>query len=331
MPEASVFSWRSIALVSLLPIVLIGVLLTLVLRGKDTTSMEAIGPSSSSVSSTLNAASSVAISSSPMISSASTTVASSSASAVADAAPIAPFDGCPGTVKYYDQPWFAGVRAAAEKSGMYLDDFSSVPEACLSADYFIAVYRTEFGKSAVVRYDRGAKTFAKATIEGTAAAPVANAFGKRTGDIIPLVLDGCSSGTYDVRRNVVTGNGERCETRYCSMTPIPTAIGRDTYPASPKYAFLGMLGELFTAADCGDARLKQLYGQDQTFGWGIDLRLKAAPGTKLESALRDAGFQCTDEGCTAWEQSATRIPVGTLAPLRSYVDEMQGYSCIHCG
>ncbi len=318
MPANVTLSWRTIALAAIIPVILIGVLVTMLIRttlpfGDE---FETVAPSSSSSSSASG------------LSSSSLTSSEASSSPLAA---IAPFDGCQGTLKYYDQAWFAEARKAAEKEDVYLDDFSSVPEACLSKDYLIAIYRVAFDKNMIVRYDRATKTIAKATLEGEHPAPVANTFAKRNGDLVPLLLDGCSSGTYDVRRNVIVGNGERCETRYCSMKPIPTAIGRDMLPVAPKYAKLGMLGELFTAGDCPDPRTSQLYGMTQSFSWGARLRLKATPSTGLENELYNSGFQCTNNGCTEWENSATSIPAGELLRLRSYIHEITGYECIHCG
>lgn len=48
---------------------------------------------------------------------------------------------------------------------------------------------------------------------------------------------------------------------YCTKEPTPTEIGRDIYPINiDKYGNIGFLGELFTADDCGSARVSLIFG-----------------------------------------------------------------------
>lgn len=255
---------------------------------------------------------------------------SAEASAHADeAGPLLPFDGCKGIGSYIGQDWFRDADEKAKAMGVYFHPVST-PIACLSDEYMIAVVMIDLWRSIVVRYDRADGKFATARLEGPGPSPVANTFGKRVDNLVPLVLDSCRSGTYDVRRNIITADGERCEVKYCELEPFEAQIvGSSVFPISPDYKHLIYLGQLFTAADCGEARLTQR-APDGLFweqGLRIVLAAKASPG--LEKELRTMNFQCIDAGCIAWELR-TSITVQELLKLRPYAAEMVRDECAYC-
>lgn len=358
MPETPAFPWRTIALVSLLPIVLIGVLLALVLRGggdpaercrtltddaeagecwirlamdtKDFSLCSNIADDgyralcSHDAEYTGGSSSSSAVSSSMAAAAASsTTVTASSTPSVAFTGPIAPFDGCPGFFKYMSHDWFTDVEQQLDEQGI-TPEFE-IEEACLSADYLIVVMRGDAGAAPVLRYDVHSHDLLWATQgDGEARRAVAS-FGKRDGDLIPLMLNNCRSGTYDVRTNTVTSDGENCEDVVCSG-----GLGDDEWPSSPKYKHLTHLGPIFTAADCGDARLKEVHPK-ATYAVGSTIFLGVHPSAAFEQELIAAGYSCDDGACLTWRNQSKSIPLSSLLRLRPFVGEMKGDDCYYCG
>ena len=79
---------------------------------------------------------------------------------------------------------------------------------------------------------------------------------------------------------------------YCTAPPIVSEIGSADYPINPKYRPLGYLGQLFTAADCGPERVKNIMGVvDGKYTLGSTIRLREAGGFIFSQGLGDVGFQ----------------------------------------
>ncbi len=249
----------------------------------------------------------------------------SSSASSAPQAPIAPFDACPGFHKYMSHAWYEDARKKIADQGVTVE--FDIAEACLSADYLIAAIRTwDTEENFILRYNIRTRTLERPAQNDGKSRPVATSFGKRNGDLIPLMLDGCRSGTYDIRHNVIMADGARCETNVCTLVVNPDY----GWPEAQKYKHLTHLGTIFTAADCGDARLKQVHpSTNYTEGSAIFLKVKAS--VAFENELRAIGFACRDESCLTWENESTSIPVSDLLRLRPYVGEMKNDDCRHCG
>jgi hypothetical protein len=120
----------------------------------------------------------------------------------------------------------------------------------------------------------------------------------------------------------------------CTQKPIEAGTGRMMYPIAEAYrpGDLPFLGEAFTQAQCGEARLKELY-PDGLYSWGSSLRLSGEPSPALQSALLETGFVCDVEPgspCWAWELN-TAVDIDKIIKLEPYVDEFGSEDCLLCG
>lgn len=123
--------------------------------------------------------------------------------------------------------------------------------------------------------------------------------------------------------------------KYCTAPPTTIPIGLEVYPIEPKYSHLYFLGQLLTAAHCGEQRLRSIYGvvgDDYTLGLAI--WLKAQPDPSLVAVLKSVGFMCSDaagdEGCLEWELYET-VKIRDLLRLEPYAEQFERDDCRHCG
>lgn len=110
-----------------------------------------------------------------------------------------------------------------------------------------------------------------------------------------------------------------------------TVSGRTRMPIAPKYGNLDILGQIFTAADCGEARLGQITwledspkgGQQYSFGLNINLKNPASP--ELLAQLLILGFDCETKTmfavCRDWVANKV-LTVADLQKLQPFVAEI---------
>lgn len=127
---------------------------------------------------------------------------------------------------------------------------------------------------------------------------------------------------------------------YCTQSPITTEIGSEVYPINiEKYGDIGFLGELFTADDCGLARMLKIFGVDgANYTIGSDIELKNPPSKELLSLIQSIGFTkgntCTNikniNDCKHWTLEKT-VPVKEILKLKPYAKEIYRCDCVNCG
>jgi len=119
---------------------------------------------------------------------------------------------------------------------------------------------------------------------------------------------------------------------HCSKQPTFTDAGSPVYPTKPEYADLGYMGQLFTASECDEERMENIFGvENSVYTLGSTLTLKVAPSSALRSVLLDVGYACAEKPCTEWVNRDESIGVDELLELKPYVDQIQSSDCIHCG
>ncbi len=246
--------------------------------------------------------------------------------------PIAPFDGCNSLVSYSNHSWFPVLKDAMYQQSFFVVEVS---QACLSADYliFIRPMKPEWA-SHLYRFSLKDLKLEEASIEVQYIGHFhVETFGKRDGDIIPLLRDKCVTDIYNVRRNTYDASDYLCRDAIaaCTDPSTPRAIGDETYPSLPEYQHLTWLGPLFTASRCGPDRLKQVAGGEGfDYKMGSSITLKALPSSALHSELESIGYACAPEGCMRWELWKT-VKVRDLLKLLPYAAEMRGDDCLNCG
>lgn len=160
------------------------------------------------------------------------------------------------------------------------------------------------------------------------------------------VVSGYSDGTFkpgkDVTRAEISvmltqamaemGHGYAA----CIAKPYTTDIGSLKYPVSNKYSTSYWLGSIFTAYECGNARLEELFGGlDGEYIARSVLTLWDAPSTDFRRVLETAGYSCDQEGvdpmmCMRWILDED-VPISTLIPLREFMHEVRQDDCLNCG
>ena len=123
---------------------------------------------------------------------------------------------------------------------------------------------------------------------------------------------------------------------YCTDDPVGTAIGRDEYPKLVEYAHLDFLGELFTASECGQARIDRIFGvRDGMYTLKPKILLKDGPSNAVVGALDKIGFDClvvniATSSCVHWLLDDL-VPVSEILTLEPYADEIRSVECTNCG
>ncbi len=125
------------------------------------------------------------------------------------------------------------------------------------------------------------------------------------------------------------------ENEICTAGPWQTDIGRLIFPSSEKYKHLFILGELFTAVNCGGERVDQIFGvEGQIYTLGADMQLYNVPSKELENTLKQLGFICIDENvseCKHWKLDSFSILIEDIIKLMPFSNEIKYVDCIHCG
>jgi hypothetical protein len=271
------------------------------------------------------------------------------------------FDGCGQISDYEEYDWYSELASKASKAGFEPNEIS---ELCYSENGQMAVfivhgsycqsgdiYRLDIGKdnllqANVIDHDRGCLAGFKE-------------FGKRIGNIIKVIGSGGDAGCtaemyydYNFLSNYVElvseydwciddgGRNNGTWTYHagslCEDEPKITGIGRELYPTDPKYATdLNYLGELFTAAECGTARLEKIFGvNDNQYSLGSSLRIATEPSPELIDILQSIGYFCTIKtspyACTEWELLQP-APLEDILKLKPYYKELLRDDCLGCG
>lgn len=120
----------------------------------------------------------------------------------------------------------------------------------------------------------------------------------------------------------------------CMNDPIADKRGKLQYPVSDTYAHLTVIGQLFTALDCGPKRTAQLPSvSKERYMAGSTVWLTAAPSWMLRDALKDAGYRCIlnvpELDCKRW-QVKTPVSLDLLAALRPFTKDMEKEACVSC-
>lgn len=128
---------------------------------------------------------------------------------------------------------------------------------------------------------------------------------------------------------------ENTASSLCTAPPTITDIGSDVYPIDPKYRGVEFLGQLFTAYNCGQARLSKIFGvEGNNYTLGSAIWLKTNPSQSLINAFKSIGFKCAEGNseisCKEWGLWDT-IKVDDLMTLEPYHENFKTDDCRNCG
>lgn len=123
----------------------------------------------------------------------------------------------------------------------------------------------------------------------------------------------------------------------CIAEPQVSDIGSARYYVSRKYQQLGLLGGLFTYADCGK-NLANFFGVDQgNYTHSSTLYLRSAPSAEFRTALEAANYICSVSGsnattCNTWQLRNNSGPTQRILELRPFMHEVykEESSCVTC-
>jgi|GEM_PF-5460634 len=160
------------------------------------------------------------------------------------------------------------------------------------------------------------------------------------------IVNGYSDGSFMPGKNVSRAELSVMLTRslirmgdpdvVCEVAPTRSDIGREVYPVSYYYKRTYWLGSVFTADDCGEQRLKELFGgYDSDYTWGSSVTLKRKPWQELVNTFKEIGYTCTAGGlneldCNIWVLSKT-VKVKDLLKLKGYSEIFDRDDCVNCG
>ncbi len=121
----------------------------------------------------------------------------------------------------------------------------------------------------------------------------------------------------------------------CMKKAVSNEIGFEEYPIDEKYGNLYYLGQFFTAAQCGEARMNELYYVDKSkYTSGATVWLKDVPSEGLLSALREIGFECDEDTiqrqCVKWKLT-NEVSTDEMIKLETYHREISADDCYICG
>ena len=117
----------------------------------------------------------------------------------------------------------------------------------------------------------------------------------------------------------------------CTDDSVGTAIGSDVYPIDSKYKSIHFLGQLFTAANCGEERLSKIWGVDgEDYTLGSAIWLIDNPSSSLVDTLKSIGYQCadkiSDDSCKEWELEEI-VKINDLLKLEPYYKNFKQDDC----
>ncbi len=146
------------------------------------------------------------------------------------------------------------------------------------------------------------------------------------------------NGSDGIDPFTITGNSDcvYSPVSLCDDEPFGTAIGSSVYPIDLKYKKLHFLGQLFTAADCGQERLSQIDGVDgDNYTLGSAINLKNNPSQELVNVFKSIGFNCydklSDNECKKWTLDNKLIKISELLKLEPYHNDFSSDDCVNCG
>ena len=121
----------------------------------------------------------------------------------------------------------------------------------------------------------------------------------------------------------------------CTQPGVATDIGSIVYPISDTYAHLSFLGQLFTAAECGNERMHQLWGvENGKYTRGLLIVLKKDPSITLLETLKEIGFDCIEknnEMVCKESNPANPVSVQQLLKLIPFASQISRDDCVSCG
>jgi hypothetical protein len=135
-------------------------------------------------------------------------------------------------------------------------------------------------------------------------------------------------GTNDTTKPTLTYGlmtSEGNSTDPCVAYPEQTATGDVSNPVASTYARLKKLGPIFTALDCGNIRLHELYGDLSGKVSALRIVLRNPPSNGLYNALYGIGFAPINSSVAAtslqW-QLTDPVTIGQLLTLKAFESEL---------
>jgi len=120
----------------------------------------------------------------------------------------------------------------------------------------------------------------------------------------------------------------------CGSEPKTLASGKIQLPVDSKYAGLDVLGQIFTAHNCGGTRVNSVTGVSGAYyTLGLGINLTYAPLGDFLLLLQEKGFKCAETGrdanCKKWKVDRL-IELADIYELEPYADEIDSDTCLHC-
>jgi len=124
--------------------------------------------------------------------------------------------------------------------------------------------------------------------------------------------------------------------------PLPkecavSVADKQIYPISAKYSSLDILGQIYTAVDCGDTRVAEIRWLETSpkgglqFSFGLNITLKDKPSTGLLEQLQSLGFVCDIKSmssvCMSWSADKV-LTLENLKLLKPFVNEIASDSSL---
>lgn len=131
----------------------------------------------------------------------------------------------------------------------------------------------------------------------------------------------------------VQAQSSAADTSLCTAPAEIMASGKPRFPVAPQYQSIAYLGQFFTAADCGSARLTQMVGTTETqYQMGSRLSLKQEPTPDFKKVLMSVGYRCASASapCTEWKLAKT-VSIEQILRLRPFANQIASDDCIFCG
>ncbi|MFC1788175.1 hypothetical protein ACFLZY_03070 [Patescibacteria group bacterium] len=155
---------------------------------------------------------------------------------------------------------------------------------------------------------------------------------------IVLLGAGCKSAPQQSPSQPIITPSEATDSKpvdLCDQIPVQNMIGRDILPIADAYSHLDFLGQIFTAADCGQDRINQVFGvENGLYSIGSRIFLRSKPDTILINVLHKIGYSCSatgfDADCQEWQLTES-VNVNLLLELEPFSENISGDDCVNCG